>query len=103
MGSQAAHRKLDVAILGGGLAGSLLARQLQRTVPELKIGLFEKSTERSYKVGESTVEIASTYLTRRLGLSHYLYHEHLPKNGLRYFFDGPGRDAALSEMSEVGT
>ncbi|HBZ69917.1 MAG TPA: electron transfer flavoprotein [Deltaproteobacteria bacterium] len=103
VGSQSAHHKLDVAILGGGLAGSFLARQLRRTVPELRIGLFEKSTERSYKVGESTVEIASSYLTRRLGLSRYLYHEHLPKNGLRYFFDGPGCDAALPEMSEVGT
>lgn len=103
MGSQSAHGKLDVAILGGGLAGSFLARQLQRTLPELRIGLFEKSKERSYKVGESTVEIASSYLTRRLGLSQYLYHEQLPKNGLRYFFDGPSRDAAIPEMSEVGT
>jgi flavin-dependent dehydrogenase len=103
VGSRSAHSELDVAILGGGLAGSFLARQLRRTLPELRIGLFEKSQERSYKVGESTVEIASTYLTRRLGLSHYLYREQLPKNGLRYFFDGPGRDAALHEMSEVGT
>jgi len=103
VGSESARNQLDVAILGGGLAGSLLARQLHRTMPGLRIGLFEKSNERSYKVGESTVEIASTYLTRRLGLSRYLYHEHLPKNGLRYFFDGPGHDAALPEMSEVGT
>lgn len=103
MGSEPDRIRLDVGILGGGLAGNFLARQLRRTLPELRVGLFEKTTETSYKVGESTVEIASTYLTRRLGLSRYLYHEHLPKNGLRYFFDGPRRDAEITDMSEVGT
>jgi flavin-dependent dehydrogenase len=54
-------------------------------------------------VGESTVEIASHYLIRRQGLSRYLYEQHLPKNGIRYFFDTPERDCALEEMSELGT
>jgi flavin-dependent dehydrogenase len=93
----------DVAILGGGLAGSLLARQLRRTLPQLRIAVFEKSTVSSYKVGESTVEIASNYLIRRLGLSTYLYDRHLPKNGLRFFFDTPEKNAELHEMTEVGT
>ena len=39
----ASRAELDVAILGGGLAGNLLARQLRRTLPELRIGLFERS------------------------------------------------------------
>lgn len=95
--------ELDVAVLGGGLAGSLLARQLGRRLPGLRIALFERSRTRSYKVGESTVEIASHYLVRRQGLSRYLYEQHLPKNGIRYFFDGPGRDTKLEEMSELGT
>jgi len=94
---------LDVAILGGGLAGTLLARQLRRTVPELHVGLFERSTETSWKVGESVVEIGSHYLIRRLGLTGYLYEHHVPKNGLRYFFDDPECDTPLHEMSEVGT
>lgn len=94
---------LDVAILGGGLGGNLLARQLRRRLPGLRVGLFERATRRGYKVGESTVEIASHYLVRRQGLSRYLYEEHLPKNGIRYFFDGPGRDTPLTEMSELGT
>jgi flavin-dependent dehydrogenase len=72
-------------------------------MPALRIGLFERSTERSYKVGESTVEIASHYLVRRQGLSRYLYEQHLPKNGIRYFFDTPGLDAPLEQMSELGT
>ena len=94
---------LDVAVLGGGLAGNLLARQLRRRLPGLRVALFERSSERSYKVGESTVEIASHYLVRRQGLSRYLYEQHLPKNGIRYFFDTPGRDTKLEEMSELGT
>jgi flavin-dependent dehydrogenase len=85
------------------MAGGLLARQLVRAVPGVRVGLFERDTRTSYKVGESTVEIASHYLIRRLGLSRYLYEQHLPKNGLRYFFDGPERDAALEELSEIGT
>ncbi len=60
---------VDVAILGGGLAGNLLARQLSRSLPGLRIGLYEKSREASWKVGESVVEIGSHYLIKRLGLS----------------------------------
>ncbi|MCB9569221.1 MAG: NAD(P)/FAD-dependent oxidoreductase [Myxococcales bacterium] len=94
---------VDVAIIGGGLAGSLLARQLRQTLPALSVAVFERSTESSFKVGESTVEIASHYLSRRLGLSSYLYDRHLPKNGLRFFFDTPERDAELTKMSELGS
>jgi len=95
-------RSVDVAIIGGGLVGNLLARQLRRHSPELSVALFERDTERTYKVGESTVEIAANYLSRRLGLSTYLYQEHLPKNGLRFFFDTEAKDAPLHEMSEIG-
>jgi len=93
----------DVAILGGGLAANLLARQLVRHVPGLRVAMFERSPETSFKVGEATVELFSNYLLRKLGLSTYLYENQLPKNGLRFFFDRPTRDAALEAMSEMGT
>jgi len=96
-------KEIDVAIVGGGLAGNLLARQLCITLPELRLGLFERATEGSSKVGEATVEIAANYLVRRLRLSTYLYERQLPKNGLRYFFDSPERDFPLERMSEVGS
>lgn len=92
----------DVAILGGGFAGQLLARQLTRQVPGLRIGVFEKSTATSFKVGESLVEIGANYLVRRQGLLRYLYDHHYPKNGLRYFFDTPDKSAPLQAMSEIG-
>lgn len=94
---------LDIAIIGGGLAGSLLARQLRRALPHLHIGLFEKNVSTSFKVGESMVEIASNYLIRKLGLSGYLYDQQLPKNGLRFFFDTRDKDAELVQMSEIGS
>lgn len=96
-------QRLDVAILGGGMAGGLLARQLRRSVPGLRVALFERSTERGYRVGESTVELGSNYLIRRVGLSRYLYEHHLPKNGLRYFFDDEARSLPLEAMSEIGS
>lgn len=93
---------LDIAILGAGLAGNLLARQLRQTFPHLKIGMFEKCESTSFKVGESTVEITGNYLTRRLGLGNYLTEHHIVKNGLRFFFDQENRQAPLVEMSEIG-
>jgi flavin-dependent dehydrogenase len=96
------QRSVDVALLGGGLAANLLARQLRRQSPELSVSIFERETKRDWKVGEATVEIAATYLTKRLGLTRYLYERQLPKNGLRFFFDTPERDAPLEKMSEIG-
>jgi len=95
-------RELDVAIVGGGMAGALLARQLKRARPSLSVAVFEKATERSYKVGESLVEIAANHLVRRHRLSGYLYENHVAKNGLRYFFDDESRSTPLTELSEIG-
>jgi len=93
----------DVAILGGGLAGCLLARQLSRHLPGARVGLFERSPQPSFKVGEATVELFTNYLLRRLGLSTHLYESQLPKNGLRFFFDRATCDAPLEEMTEMGS
>ena len=95
--------ELDIAIIGGGMAGSLLARQIRRDIPTAEVAIFEKATERTHKVGESTGEIAADYLIRKHDLSRYLYEHHLPKNGLRYFFDNPERSLPLDQMSEIGS
>jgi len=59
--------KIDIAILGGGLAGSLLARQLRINLTDASISVFERRAETSLKVGESSVEIGANYLIRKLG------------------------------------
>jgi flavin-dependent dehydrogenase len=93
----------DVVILGGGLAGGLLVRQLRLCRPDLSVLCIERSAATSYKVGEATVELFSNYLVRKLGLTTYLYEHHLPKNGLRFFFDREQKDAPLEQMSEIGS
>jgi flavin-dependent dehydrogenase len=95
--------ELDVAILGSGLAANLLARQLGRQVPGLRVAMIERERATSFKVGEATVELFTNYMLRKLGLSTYLYEQQLPKNGLRFFFDRATRDAALEEMTEMGS
>lgn len=96
-------REVDVAVLGGGLAGLLVARQLRREVPAASVLVVERTTTSSWKVGESTVDVAGNYLARRQGLSTYLLEHHLPKNGLRFFFDREDGSAPLDAASEIGT
>ena len=97
-------RSYVVVIIGGGIAGAFLARQLKLTRPGLAILVIEAQTRiDDYKVGESTVEVAASYMIRRLNLGTYLYQHQLPKNGLRFFFDAPEKDLPLSRMSEIGS
>jgi len=91
--------RYDVAILGGGLAGGCLARQLRLEAPDLRVLVVEKRRhpvrEAAFKVGESSVEIGAHYFRARLGLEPHLRSAQLEKLGLRYFFTGGGnRDLA---------
>ena len=83
---------VDVCILGAGMAGLTLARQLQRRNPGLSIALLEHRqfpvAEAVHKVGESTVEIAAQYLAEDLDLKQHLQEQQLPKFGLRLFVRG---------------
>jgi flavin-dependent dehydrogenase len=93
----------DVVIIGAGWAGLTLARQLKLTNPELSVLQLEANTTFCAKVGEATVEMTGHYFVHRLGLVNYLYRNHLPKNGLRFFFDSKQHDLSLDQMSEHGT
>lgn len=98
-----AKPEFDVVIIGGGWAGLTLARQLKREQPKLAIQVLEAKETFSSKVGEATVEMTGHYFMKRLGLVNYLYRQHLPKNGLRFFYDSPEHDLPLEKMSEHGT
>lgn len=99
-----ANPKYDVAILGGGLAGLTLAKQLLMKRPETSIAVIEKRefpvSEATHKVGESSVEIGAHYFGEELKLKKHLTDQQLPKFGLRFFF----KDAyqSLAEGTEVG-
>ena len=98
---------VDVCVLGGGLAGLTLARQLKRAKPELDVAVVEHRgfpvPEAAHKVGESTVEIAAHYLGDWLGLRDHLTEAQLPKNGLRFFMRGdePITDD-MAQYDEIG-
>jgi flavin-dependent dehydrogenase len=97
-------RDYDVVILGAGIAGGFLARHLRMIRPDLAVLVLEAAEAMTdYKVGESTVEIAGSYMIRRLNLGTYLYQHQLPKNGLRFFFDSERKDLPLPRMSEIGS
>lgn len=97
-------RTFDIVIIGSGIAGGLLARQLRLTRPDLGVLVLEAAPSmEDYKVGESTVEVAANYMVRRLNLGTYLYQHQLPKNGLRFFFDSQDKDLPLPRMSEIGS
>ena len=95
----------DVVILGGGLAGQTLARQIKRTRPATSVLVTEFRShpvpESAHKVGESTVEIGSHYFSEVLDLKEHLKSAQLRKAGLRYFFPR-GRNDDVASRVEMG-
>jgi flavin-dependent dehydrogenase len=86
MSARPALERYDVVVLGGAIAGASAALILKRERPELKVLVVEKSRLFDLKVGEATTEMSGMFLTRRLGLWQHLELDHLPKEGLRYWF-----------------
>jgi flavin-dependent dehydrogenase len=91
----------DVAVMGGAFSGASTALLLKRARPDLRVVIIEKAEAFDRKVGESTTEVSSCFLTRVLGLTNYLGHHQLPKQGLRMWFARNGDDA-FDECAEIG-
>lgn len=92
----------DLLIIGAGMAGGLLARQLSIEQPGLKIILIDKKTDFDWHIGESTVEVFDDYAVRNCKLGPYLAANHIVKHGLRFWFDSRDKDLSMCEMSEQG-
>jgi flavin-dependent dehydrogenase len=84
----------DVVIIGAGLAGLSLARQLLLN-SEKKILLVEKRAvipPAQQKVGEATVQVSGYYFSKVLDLEEHLLREHFMKYNLRFFYKTAGRE-----------
>jgi flavin-dependent dehydrogenase len=91
----------DVVIMGGAFSGAATALMLKRKRPQTRVLIIEKTAEFDRKVGESTTEVSSCYMTRILGLTHYLGHHQLAKQGLRLWFSNRS-DQRFDDCVEVG-
>ena len=83
----------DVLIIGAGLAGLALARQLL-LYSDKKILLIDKRSEippKKQKVGESTVQVSAYYYAKVLDMEEHLLIEHYVKYNLRYYWKTPGK------------
>ncbi|HEV3469708.1 MAG TPA: FAD-dependent monooxygenase [Pyrinomonadaceae bacterium] len=83
----------DVAIIGAGLAGLALARQLLLYTGKTVL-LVERRAEvppARQKVGEATVQMSAYYFSKVLDLEEHLLREHFMKYNLRFFWKAGGR------------
>lgn len=95
------HVTCDVAVIGGAFSGAATAILLKRRHPELRVVIIERAEKFDRKVGESTTEVSSCFLTRVLGLTNYLGHYQLPKQGLRMWF-ARNRNESFDHCVEIG-
>ena len=91
----------DAVIIGGAFSGAATALMLKRKRPNARVLIVEKTSEFDRKVGESTTEVSSCYMTRILGLTNYLGHHQLAKQGLRLWFCNRP-DQRFDDCVEIG-
>ena len=96
-------REVDVLILGAGLAGLTLARQLLLEAPETRILMVDRGTEipsPRQKVGEATVQVSGYYYSRVLELEEYLLQEHYLKYNLRFYWKSQRGGEVWEDLSQ---
>src|SRR2546429_2826523 len=84
----------DVMIVGAGLAGLSLARQLLLNSDKSILLLDKRSAipPPHQKVGEATVQLSAYYFSKVLDLEEHLFREHYLKYNLRFYWKTPGRE-----------
>ena len=68
------HFDYDVVIIGGAFSGAATALMTKRRHPVARVLIIENNAAFDRKVGESTTEVSSCFMTRILGLANYLGH-----------------------------
>ena len=91
----------DAVVIGGAIAGAGTAITLLKKRPGARVLIVEQAERFERKVGEATVECSALWLTAALGLGRTLAEHHLPKFGLRFFFDN-GLGDGLADLDELG-
>src|SRR5262245_12167400 len=93
------HDDYDVVILGAGLAGLALARQLLLS-SDKRVLLLDKRPQvpsPRQKYGESTVQVGAYYYSKILDMEEYLLNRQLMKYNLRFYWKSHGRDNSRFE------
>src|SRR5207253_8369130 len=83
----------DVMIIGAGLAGLSLARQLLLNSDKTILLLDKRQAipPPHQKVGEATVQLSAYYFSKVLDLEEHLLREHYLKYNLRFYWKTAGR------------
>src|SRR5947207_11913769 len=93
------HEPVDVVVIGAGLAGLTLTRQLLLYSGK-RVLLLDKRAEvpsPRQKYGESTVQVGAYYYSKVLDMEEYLFHKQLMKYNLRFYWKSGGRDNSRFE------
>ncbi|HYX26750.1 MAG TPA: FAD-dependent oxidoreductase, partial [Thermoanaerobaculia bacterium] len=93
----------DVFIIGAGLAGLTLARQLLLARPEIRILMVDRQAEipsPKQKVGEATVQVSGYYYSRVLEMEEHLLREHFLKYNLRFYWKSQRGGDVWEDLSQ---
>ena len=99
VGQKTNGERVGVVIVGGGVAGLTLARQLLLETDKTILMLERQRSlpPEKQKVGESSVQLAGFYYGRVLELEEYLWRNQYMKYNLRFYWPSAGRDNSRFE------
>lgn len=94
----------DVAIIGGGLAGTATAVLLLRREPGLRVLLLDRASKApQLGLGEALPEVTAFFLGRVLGLGAHLNECHYTRQGARFWFANGDPAQTFDDCSEIGS